>query len=47
MIDKEYKPLSVYAQCCLLDLNRSTLYAPVTPLAEDTELAESYGEIYE
>jgi len=47
MIDKEYKPLSVRAQCRLLDLNRSTLYAPLKPLAEDTELANRMGEIYE
>jgi transposase-like protein len=31
----------------LLDLNRSTLYAPFKRLAEDTELANRIGEIYE
>lgn len=47
MIDKKYKSLSVRAQCCLLNLNRSTLYYHVSPLAEDTELANRMGEIYE
>jgi putative transposase len=47
MIDKKYKPLSIRAQCRLLDLNRSTLYYLMTPLAEDTELANRIGEIYE
>lgn len=47
MIDKKYKRLSVRAQCRLLDLNRSTLYAPLKLLAEDTELANRIGEIYE
>lgn len=47
MIDKKYKHLSVRAQCRLLDLNRSTLYAPLKPLAEDMELANRIGEIYE
>lgn len=47
MIDKTYKPLSVRTQCRLLDVNRSTLYAPLKPLADDTELANRIGEIYE
>jgi putative transposase len=47
MVDKTYKRLSVRSQCRLLDLNRSTLYAPLKPLAEDTELANRIGEIYE
>jgi len=47
MIDKGYKTLSVRAQCRLLDLNRSTLYTPVKPLAEDTEISNRIGEIYE
>ena len=47
MIDKKYKKLSVRAQCRLLDLNRSTLYAPLKPSAEDTEFANRIGEIYE
>lgn len=47
MIDKKFKLLSVRAQCRLLDLNRSTLYFPLKPLAEDTELANRIGEIYE
>lgn len=47
MIDKKYKHLSVRAQCRLLDLNRSTLYAPLKPLAEDTKLANRIGEVYE
>ncbi len=47
MIDKEYKLLSVRAQCRLLNLNRSTLYYHTSPLAEDTELANRIGEIYE
>ena len=47
MIDKTYKSLSVRTQCRLLDLNRSTLYSPLKPLAEDTELANRIGEIYE
>lgn len=47
MIDKRYKKLSVRAQCRLLDLNRSTLYTPLKPLAEDTEIANRIGEIYE
>jgi len=47
MVDKRYKKLSVRAQCRLLDLNRSTLYTPLKPLAEDTEIANQIGEIYE
>lgn len=47
MINRKHKSLSVRAQCCLLDLNRSTLYAPLKPLAEDTEFANRIGEIYE
>lgn len=47
MIDKKYKALSVRAQCRLLELNRSTLYTPPKPLAEDTEIANQIGEIYE
>lgn len=44
MIDKTFKDLSVRAQCRLLDVNRSTLYASLKPLAEDTELANRVGE---
>lgn len=44
MIDKKYKNLSVRAQCRLLDLNHSTLYAPLKLLAEDTELANRIVE---
>jgi len=47
MIDKTYKSLSVRAQCRLLDLNRSTLYSPLKTWAEDTELSNRIGEIYE
>jgi putative transposase len=47
MIDKTNKHLSVRAQCSLLDLNRSSLYYQQTPLAEDTEIANRIGEIYE
>lgn len=47
MIDKTYKPLSTRTQCRLLGVNRSTLYASLKPLAEDTELTNRIGEIYE
>ncbi len=47
MIDKTNKFLSVRAQCALLDLNRSSLYYQQTPLAEDTEIANRIGEIFE
>lgn len=47
MIDKTNKYLSVRAQCGLLDLNRSSLYYQQTPLAEDTEIANRIGEIFE
>jgi hypothetical protein len=47
MIDKKHKLLSVRAQCGLLDLNRSSLYYQQTPLAEDTEIANRIGEIFE
>ena len=47
MIDKKHKNLSVRSQCRLLDLNRSTLYAPLKPFAEDTEIANRIVEIYE
>lgn len=47
MIDKKHKLLSVRAQCNLLDLNRSSLYYQQTPLAEDTEIANRIGEIFE
>ncbi len=47
MIDKNHKLLSVRTQCTLLDLNRSSLYYQETPLAEDTEIANSIGEIFE
>lgn len=47
MIDKKHKLLSVRAQCDLLDLNRSSLYYQETPLAEDTEIANRIGEIFE
>jgi hypothetical protein len=47
MIDKKYKLLSVRSQCSLLDLNRSSLYYQQTPLAEDTEIANRIGEIFE
>ena len=47
MIDKRNKYLSVRTQCGLLDLNRSSLYYQQTPLAEDTEIANRIGEIYE
>lgn len=47
MIDKTCKDLSIRAQCRLLDVNRSTLYAPLKPWAEDTELTNRIGEIYE
>lgn len=47
MIDKKHKLLSVRAQCSLLDLNRSSLYYQQTPLAEDTEIANRIGEIFE
>lgn len=47
MIDKKHKLLSVRAQCGLLDLNRSSLYYESTPFAEDTEIANRIGEIYE
>lgn len=44
MIDKTNKGLSVRG---LLDLNRSSLYYQQTLLAEDTEIANKIGEIYE
>lgn len=47
MIDKKHKLLSVRSQCGLLDLNRSSLYYEQTPLAEDTEIANRIGEIFE
>lgn len=47
MIVKKHKFLSVRAQCGLLDLNRSSLYYQQTPLAEDTEIANRIGEIFE
>ena len=47
MIDKKHKSLSVRAQCSLLELNRSSLYYQQSPLAEDTEIANRIGEIYE
>jgi putative transposase len=47
MINKTNESLSVRAQCCLLALNRSTLYYQETPLAEDTALANRIAEIYE
>ena len=47
MVDKKYKPLSIRAQCRLLNLNRSTLYYGASPWVEDTELANRIGEIYE
>jgi putative transposase len=47
MIDKKHKFLSVRSQCSLLDLNRSSLYYQQSPLAEDTEIANRIGEIYE
>lgn len=47
MIDKNYKSLSIRCQHRLLALNRSTFYYPLRPLAEDTELANRIGEIYE
>jgi putative transposase len=47
MIDKTNKYLSVRTQCDLLDLNRSSLYYQPTPLAEETEIANRIGEIFE
>lgn len=47
MIDKEHKLLSVRTQCCLLDLNRSSLYYQQTPLSEGTEIGNRMGEIFE
>lgn len=47
MIDKANKHLSVRSQCSLLDLNRSTLYYKKTSFAEDAEIANRIGEIFE
>lgn len=47
MIDKKHKLLSVRSQSTPLELNRSSLYYQQVPLAEDTEIANRIGEIFE
>lgn len=46
MIDKNHKA-SIRTQCQLLNLNRSTLYAPLKAPITDTEVGNRIGEIYE